>query len=214
MSPKSRALVGQASTHAGLRSRLRQRLVVDAVHAQRALLHHLLVLVDLARAVGTGPRAVLAADALVVVDQHDAVLGALVARAGRAHRHAGRVFAMQAGLREVHRLRVRKLADLERLHAVEERAGRILAVGTLVRQRPGLSRGVPFLAARHAGMAADADVEVDHQRELRHRDHSFCRPATKASHLRLRRAMPGSAGTGAAMCGHGPGPARSSAPAL
>ena len=123
------ARVGRAGHHArGLALRLGQRLVVDAVDAQRALLHHLLLLVELAHAVRTGPRAVLAADALVVVDEHDAVLGALVARAGRAHRHARRVLAVQARLREVHRLRVRELADLEGLHAVEEGAGRILAV--------------------------------------------------------------------------------------
>ena len=94
---------------------------------------------------GTRPRAVLAADALVVVDQHDAVLRALVARARRAHRHARRILAVQAGLREVHGLRVRELADLERLHAVEEGAGRILVVGPLVRERrrPGPTCSTP-----------------------------------------------------------------------
>ena len=92
------ARVGRAGQHAG-RACGRARgsaCVVDAIDAQRALGHHLALLVDLAHAVGAGPRAVLAADALVVVDQHDAVLGALVARAGRAHRHAGRVLAVQA----------------------------------------------------------------------------------------------------------------------
>src|SRR3546814_1615707 len=54
-----------------------------------------------ARAVRAGPRAQLAADALVLVDQHDAVLGALVAGAGGAHGHAGRRFAVQARAREV-----------------------------------------------------------------------------------------------------------------
>src|SRR5690606_29178358 len=60
-------------------------LVVDAVHAQGALLHPPLDFAVLARSVGAGPAAQLAADALVLVDQHDAVLGALVACARRTH---------------------------------------------------------------------------------------------------------------------------------
>src|SRR5690348_8173130 len=59
----------------GLALRLGQARVVDAVDAQRALLHHLLGAVELARAVRAGPGAVAAADALVVVDEHDAALG-------------------------------------------------------------------------------------------------------------------------------------------
>src|SRR3546814_8385723 len=51
-----------------------------------------------ARAVGAGPGAQLAADAGVGVDQHDAVLGALVGGPGRADGDAGRVVAVQAGL--------------------------------------------------------------------------------------------------------------------
>ena len=43
------------------------------VDAQRALGHHLALLVQLAHAVRARPRAVLAADALVVIDEHDAV---------------------------------------------------------------------------------------------------------------------------------------------
>jgi hypothetical protein len=117
------ARAGRAGQHAGrLAFGFGQRGAGDAVHAQRALAHHLALFVELARAVGAGPAAVLAADALVVVDQHDAVLGALVAGAGGAHRHAGRVFAVQAALGEVHRLRVGELAHLEGLHAVEEGA--------------------------------------------------------------------------------------------
>src|SRR5258706_373601 len=77
-------------------------LVVDAVDAQRAFLHHPDIVVIFARAVGAGPRAQLAADAHVLVDQHDAVLGALVGRAGRADRDAGRLGAMHAGFRGMH----------------------------------------------------------------------------------------------------------------
>ena len=44
--------------------------------------------------------------------------------------------------------------------------GNIGAVGMLVGQRRAIAAGVPFLAADHAGVAADADVEVDDQAEL------------------------------------------------
>src|SRR5690606_21922506 len=127
-----------------------QVVVVDAVHAQRAFLHHAFDFGVLARAVGAGPRTQLAADALVLVDQHDAVLGALVAGAGRAHRHAGRGFAVQAGTREMQRhRRLRVLpghrggrsrrtlrGDFIAVHAVEPHAGRRLAVRLFVGQRP------------------------------------------------------------------------------
>ena len=66
------------------------------------------------------------------------------------------------------RLAVRVLTDLEGLHAVEEGAGRIQPVGILVAQRPGRTGGVPFLATGHAGVAADADVQIDDQGELGH----------------------------------------------
>src|SRR5690606_18406804 len=88
--------------HAGRLPRgLGNALVVDAVDAERAFLHHALDRAVFAGAVGAGPGAELAADALVLVDQHDAVLGALVAGAGRADGDAGRGVAVQAGAREV-----------------------------------------------------------------------------------------------------------------
>src|SRR5690606_633653 len=158
-----------AGLHAGrLPLRFRDVLVVDAVHAQRALLHHALDRVVLAGAVGAGPTAQLAADALVLVHQHDAVLGALVAGAGRADRDAGRLFAMQAAAREVQGHRRLRLAghDFIGMHAVEPDAGRPLAVRLLVAERAGDAAGVPFLAGHRAGVAADAGVQVDHQAEL------------------------------------------------
>ena len=97
-----------------------------------------------ARAVGTGPRAILAADALVGVDQHDAVFGALVGRARRAHGHAGGVLAVQAGFREMHVRAHRVLADLEGLHPVEERTGRLGAVGI------GSASGPPIAPVFHS----------------------------------------------------------------
>jgi hypothetical protein len=77
-----------------------KRRVLDAVDAERALGHHLALFIELARAVRTRPRAVLAADALVVVDEDDAVALSLVARTGRADRDARRVLAVQAALRK------------------------------------------------------------------------------------------------------------------
>jgi hypothetical protein len=73
---------------------------------------------------------------------------------------------VQARFRKVHRFGVRELAHLEGLHAVEEGSRRVGAVGVVVREETGLARRVPLLAARHAGMAADAHVEVDDQGEL------------------------------------------------
>src|SRR3546814_11281851 len=82
---------GRAGLHAGRPAlALVQVLVVDPVHAKRAFLHHALDRRVFARAVRAGPRAQLAADALVLVDQHDAVLGALVAGAGGAHGQFGK----------------------------------------------------------------------------------------------------------------------------
>src|SRR5439155_20895577 len=147
-------------------ARLRQILIVDAVDAQRAFLHHAAVLVELARTVRAGPGAQFAADAERGVDQHDSVLGALVGGTGRTHGYALRLFAMKAVLREIDGAAVLALADLERVHAVEPHAPGLRAVGIELRQRPRLAERVPLLAARHAGVAADAGVEIDDEPEL------------------------------------------------
>src|SRR5690606_444161 len=169
------ARAGRAGLHAGGNALgFVEVLVVYPVHAQRALLHHALDRRILARAVRAGPRTELAADALVLVDQHDAVLGALVAGAGGADGDASGGLAVQAAAREVEgdrRLRWRRVVaggfrQFVAVHAVEPHAGRILAVGLFVGERPGDAAGVPFLAAGRAGMAADAGVEVDHQPHL------------------------------------------------
>src|SRR3546814_1835071 len=118
---------GRAGRHAGRHAAARlEVLVVDLVDAERALLHHADVGVILAGAIGTGPGAELAADAGVGVDQHDAVLGALVGSAGRADGDAGRILAVQAGLREVNGAAVAIVRDdLEAVDAVEPDAGEI-----------------------------------------------------------------------------------------
>ena len=75
------------------------------------------VVVDLL--VGTAGHAHAPATALVLVDQDDAVLLALVDRARRARRHAGRVEAMLAQPRQVHHEGVFELAVDVLLHAFE-----------------------------------------------------------------------------------------------
>src|SRR5690606_32310094 len=80
---------------------------------------------------------------------------------------AGRVLAMEAGFREVDDLRrpVERL-QFEGVHEVQPRPLRLGPVGVLVRERRAVAAGVPLLAADRAGMAADADVEVDDEAEL------------------------------------------------
>src|SRR5690606_27453817 len=105
---------------------------------------------------------------LVVIDQHDAIALALVTGAGRTYRHAWRVFAMQAGLREMHGFGERKAADFESLNAVEEGTARPGAVRILIRQAAGIAGRVPRFAAGHAGVTADTDIQVDNESQLRH----------------------------------------------
>ncbi len=47
------------------------------------------------------------------------------------------------------------------MDAVEPDAVGAAAIGLHVGQRRHVAAGVPFLAARHAGLAADAGIEVD-----------------------------------------------------
>src|SRR5690606_18017864 len=122
--------------------------------------------VVLARTIGAGPRAELAADARVRVDQHDAVLGPFVGGARWTDRHARRGLAVQARAGEVHRPARRPLPHLVAVDAVEPRPERVGAVGVLVGQRRRVAARIPFLAARRAGLAADAGVEVDDEAKL------------------------------------------------
>src|SRR5262249_51367486 len=109
-----------AGAHAGRHAVfLWKALVIDPVDAQRALLHDAVAVVILARAIGAGPRAQLASDAGLGVDQHDAVLGALEGGTRGTHADARRFFAMEARAREVHRTARRVLAHLVGVHTVE-----------------------------------------------------------------------------------------------
>src|SRR5690242_17154903 len=144
----------------------RQVLVVNPVDAQGAFLHHAFVGIELARAIRARPGAELAAYADCFIDQYNAVLSALVGGAGRAHRYAGGFLAVQTGFREVNGSRALALALLKRMNAVEPHPPSVIAIGAEVRQRSHMAAGVPFLARRRAGMAANADVEIDNEPEL------------------------------------------------
>src|SRR5579872_5538951 len=144
----------------------RQILIVDSIDAERALAHHAGCLVELPRAIRTGPGAELATDADVGIDEYDAVLRALVGRSCRADRHAQGIFAMHAGAGEVHRPGAPRALRLVRVDAIEPNTVRIRAVPVVVGQEAGLSAGVPLLAVDRAGMAADAGVEIHHQPQL------------------------------------------------
>src|SRR6185437_8119857 len=124
------------------------------------------MLVIFACAIGARPGAQLAADAEIFVDQHDAVLGALEAGAGRAHGDTGRVVAMETGFGEIDGAPLRAMADLEGVDAVEPDAVRLGIVRGQVGERPGAAASVPLLAGDGAGMAADADIEIDDEAEL------------------------------------------------
>ena len=161
------ARAGRAGQDAGgLALGLGQVLIVDPVDAERAFLHRVLDRVQLARTVGAGPGAQAAADAEIGVHQHDAVLGALVGGAGRADGDAGGLGAVQAGAGEVDRAAAAVALGLEAVDAVEPGAVGGGAVGVRVGERAGVAAGVPGLAGRDAGVAADAGVEVDDQAQL------------------------------------------------
>ena len=52
------------------------------------------------------------------------------------------------------------------VYAVEEGAGRVATIGVLIAQRCAVILGIPAFAGDHAGMAADAGVEVNHEAKL------------------------------------------------
>ena len=128
--------------------------VFNAIDAEGAFLHHALGRVHLAGAVGAGPGAEAAADAVVLVDQDDAVLGALEAGAGGADGDARGVGAVQAGLREVDDPGRAGVGDrLEAVDAVEKGAFGIGAVGVAVGERARRRRrcSIPCRRRRRRG---------------------------------------------------------------
>src|SRR5687767_4195248 len=85
----------------------RKVLVVDAVDAQSAFLHHAMVVVVFTGTIGACPGAELAADAGVGIDEHDPILCPFVRRARRTDGDACCVLAMEAGTGKVHDVRIR-----------------------------------------------------------------------------------------------------------
>ena len=87
--------IDRADHNAGRLSILRREvLIVNPVNAQCAFLHDAFVSIELARAVRASPGAQLTADANRLVDQHDAIFGALIGGAGRAYGDASWFIAM------------------------------------------------------------------------------------------------------------------------
>ena len=153
---------GRARHHAGrLSLGLWKGFIIDAVNAQRAFGHHLTVLIKLPDAVRTGPGAVLAANALVIVNQHNAIFLTLVRRSGRTHRDTGWILAMQTGLWKMYGLSAGINTGFISLYTVEEGPRWIGIIGVLIDQRTGSTGGIPLLAGSHAGMTANADIEID-----------------------------------------------------
>ena len=66
----------------------------------------------------------------------------------------------------MHRAAAVSAALLVGVDAVEPDAVGVAGIGIDVGERRHVAAGVPFLAARHAGLAADAGVEVDDEAEL------------------------------------------------
>ena len=153
---------GDAGGHAFI---LRQRFIVDAVDAERALLHDADVFVVFARPIGAGPGTELAADAHILVHKDDAVGRALERRASWADRDAIGFRTMETGFREMHRAAGGTFAGFEGMNAVEPDAARFFAEGVEVGERRHMATGIPFLAIDGAGMTADADVEIDDEAE-------------------------------------------------
>ena len=139
---------GRAALHAG-----GQLVLGGEMPTQRALLGALLGRVPRAHAIGAGHHAVLAADALLLVHQHD-VVAVAVAGARGAHRHARGVLALLA-------------------HGRQRVAGH---VGVLPHRahgehlRPALAQGnaVFHLAGHLAPEASGAAVQVHNNAITRH----------------------------------------------
>ena len=60
----------------------------------------------------------------------------------------------------------RKGINLIGLYSVKKSACRVCTIGVLISQGAGTARGVPLLTRGNAGVAANADVKVNDEREL------------------------------------------------
>ena len=69
-------------------------VVVNSINAERAFLHHPRRCIHLARAIGARPSTYSAADAIILIDKDNAILGPLETRPRRADRYARGIVAM------------------------------------------------------------------------------------------------------------------------
>ena len=159
---------GHAGTHAS-----RQHAKLGAVVAERALAHDVLIVHMVTGLVGAGSHAGVAADALLVVDLHGAVLGD-VARAGGAGLHAGGVVAVVALLGHVGAAHI---------------AVAVLNVPALdPRVELGQRRLVLQAACHDAGVAADALRQVDEHTQSHIAHDALLRPSRSCTCCRYGQA--------------------------
>jgi hypothetical protein len=72
---------------------------------------------------------------------------------------------MEAGFREIDSPPIVAVARLEAMNAIEPGSARVRTIGVLVGQRSRMATGIPFLTIHHAGMTANACVEIDNEAE-------------------------------------------------
>ena len=143
-----------AGLHAG-----RQLTLIGQGLAQRALAHHALGLVEGAHPVGARRQARLAADAVLLVDQHNARLLVAIRCARGAHLHAGGANTLLAHGGQPVLLDVRKRA----IRPHRRHPAPVLPQGHVVL----------LLARDLAPEASDAAVEIDNNGVTRHRRHNL-----------------------------------------
>ena len=140
-----------------------QRLVINPVNTERALLHHAFSRIHLTCAIRARPCTKPAANAPIFIDQHNAIFFTLIRCSCRANRHTRCIFTMQARFREMHNPCICACAGLECMHAVKPRAHRIIAIGIFISQRRAITGRVPFFTIHHTSLTADTNIKVDHK---------------------------------------------------
>src|SRR5664280_3803104 len=131
----------------------RLQLLGNAVVTPGALVGDVLFLIEEARAVRAGLHAILAADAISMIDDDDAILG-FVGRAGRTYLHAGRIRAVIAQLRHKE-----GLFDIGVLVPVGKTIFALLGRRRDI-HRVGLAVDLRFVLALQGDVALDPGAEV------------------------------------------------------
>ena len=133
-------------------------MIVNTINTEGAFRHDLPRFIELSSAVGAGPGTVFAADALVIVDQHDSILFAFITGARWADRHTRGVLAVQAGFRKVNGLGIGEGARLIGLNTIKKCSSGISPVWILIGKRTGCPGGIPLFAGSNTGVASNAYV--------------------------------------------------------